>query len=336
MFQPIFPSIDLTCAGRGAYPCCRIPTIVRTVAGSLLCAYECRITPNDWDTRAAALRRSTDGGHTWSEQILAKHDTLAVNNPVLISCRDGRVIFLYQLNYLRTFVRVSCDDGLTFSAEREITAAFEDFRPQYEFNVCAVGPGHGIELTNGRLIVPVWLANNPQRHHWPSVSAVLISNDGGESWSGGEVIPASDTLPNPNETAAAQLSDGRVLFNLRHTGANHRRAVSLSANGVNGWSEPIFDEDLVDPTCFATLLALPKKNLLLYCGCADEQKRDHLTVKYTSLADPGQWTILGEISLHGGYSDIACSADENILYCFYERDNLSALTFSAWDISGLS
>ena len=76
--------------------------------------------------------------------------------------------------------------------------------------------------------------------------------------------------------------------------------------------------------------------MLLYCGCADENARDHLTVQSTSLANPGKWTVLGEISLHGGYSDIACSPDEDILYVFYERDNLSALTFSSWDISGLS
>jgi len=335
MLQLLFPAVDLTRAGQPPYPCCRIPTIVRTAAGTLLCAYECRITPNDWDTRAAALRRSADGGRTWSEQLLARHDSLAVNNPVLIACRD-RVVFLYQLNYLQTFVRISLDDGQTFSPAREITAAFEDFRPQYDFNVCATGPGHGIQLENGRLIVPVWLANNPQRHHWPSVTAVLYSDDGGEHWSGGEVIFASDLLPNPNETAAAQLADGRVLFNLRHTGQTRRRAVSLSADGIRNWSKPEFDDGLADPICFGTVLALPKKGLLLYCGCADEQHRDHLTVKAASLAAPGKWSVLGEIALHGGYSDIACSADEQILYCFYERDNLSALTFSAWDISGLS
>nr|WP_201723955.1 sialidase family protein [Rhodopirellula sp. SM50] len=59
----------------------------------------------------------------------------------------------------------SDDDGVTFSEPTDITAAFEPFRKDYDWHVLATGPGHGIQLRNGRLLVPVWLstATKPPR-----------------------------------------------------------------------------------------------------------------------------------------------------------------------------
>jgi sialidase-1 len=93
---------DIEKRGEGGFGYYRIPAIVCTAAGTLLVSYECRLTPDDWDTRAVGLRRSTDGGKTWSKRVIPGfHDSLAVNNPVLCALRDGRVIFIYQLNYER-------------------------------------------------------------------------------------------------------------------------------------------------------------------------------------------------------------------------------------------
>lgn len=322
--------IDIEKRGEGGFGCYRIPAIICTAAGTLIVSYECRLTPDDWDTRAVGMRRSSDGGKTWSERMIPGcHDSIAVNNPVLCAMRDGCILFLYQLNYERTFVRRSFDDGLTFSQEKEITAAFEDFRPAYDFNVCAVGPGHGIELKNGRIVIPVWLASNPKRHHSPSVTASLISDDGAVTWHAGDVIYASDILPNPNETTAAQLEDGSVMFNIRHQGKTRRRAVTVSPDGKSGFTEPAFDDELRDPQCFGSLLALPDKGLIAYSGCDSETARENLRIKL-SRDSGGTWSSGIAVYDKAGYSDIAYSSGR--IYCFFERDNLAALSVETFAI----
>ena len=47
------------------------------------------------------------------------------------------------------------DDGLTWSPPVEVTQTFEAFRPKYDWKVIATGPDHGIQLKNGRLLVPL-------------------------------------------------------------------------------------------------------------------------------------------------------------------------------------
>ena len=77
------------------------------------------------------------------------------NNSVLIADRDGPVHMLFCLEYMRCFYQRSDDDGVTWSAPVEVTSAFEKFRTDYDWKVLATGPAHGIQLTKGRLIVPV-------------------------------------------------------------------------------------------------------------------------------------------------------------------------------------
>jgi sialidase-1 len=316
---------DIVKRGDEGYGYYRIPGIIMTVAGTLIVTYECRVTLSDWDTRAVAIKRSTDGGKTWSVlQILGHAEDVAANNPVLIAGKNGTIYFLYQLDYLRTFIRISEDDGLTFSRETEITQAFEGFRGKFDFNVCAIGPGHGIELANGRLIVPVWLAYSPTRQHRPSVVSVLISDDKGKNWyAGGDIIKGQ--LVNPSETTAVQLNDGSVMLNIRNENEIKRRALSFSQNGATGWSEPVFDENLPDPTCFGSLASAGSK--IFFSNCRSEKGRNNLTI--SEIGSDGKAT--GEyfkIYDNAAYSDVTASPDGRKLYCFFERDNYSALTIA--------
>src|SRR2546429_160136 len=85
----------------------------------------------------------------------------------------------------------------------------------YGWRLGATGPGHGIQLSSGRLLVPVWLAlGTAGNGHGPSVNATVYSDDHGATWHRGEIaVPDTPEFPSANETAAVQLADGRVMLN---------------------------------------------------------------------------------------------------------------------------
>ncbi len=183
--EPILEKSDLLEANTGGYAHYRIPGLVVTKKGCLLAYCEARkTTKSDWGTIDVLMRRSTDGGKTWEPprkimtppkdatknpvaltQKLGRPDDVTVNNPVAIAVnRTGAVHFLYCVEYARCFYQRSDDDGLSFSEPVEITQAFEGFRPEYDWKVLATGPGHGIQLSSGRLLVPVWLSTGTGGH----------------------------------------------------------------------------------------------------------------------------------------------------------------------------
>ena len=144
--EPFIEKIDLFQAGQGGYAVYHIPGIVVTAKGSVLAWCEARKKGGDWDDIRILLRRSTDEGKTWSEpKSIAdvpgpktknpfslgvkgvNPEDVTYNNPVLIADRDGTVHCLFCLEYMRCFYMRSADDGVTWSAPVEITAAFEDF-----------------------------------------------------------------------------------------------------------------------------------------------------------------------------------------------------------------
>jgi sialidase-1 len=242
----------------GGYSHYRIPGVVVTKVGTVLAYAEARRTSrSDWAEIDFVLRRSIDGGKTFSpairigrmEQPFPKNPVAVArnqgvgqgttyNNPVAIADRSGAVHFLFCVEYMRAFYMRSDDDGRTFTAPIEIASAFEAFRPAYAWKVLATGPGHGIQLRSGRLLVPVWLSLGTQGNgHAPSVTATIYSDDRGKTWNAGQ-IAGTDTpeMPSPNETTAVQLNDGRVMLNMRAPSVRQRRIVTFSKDGTTGWS----------------------------------------------------------------------------------------------------
>jgi sialidase-1 len=333
---------DLWRAGQEGYAIYRIPGLVRTARGTLLAYCEARKTgASDWDQIDVMLRRSTDGGRTWepSRRIVEPPDvprnpvarrrpgdaSVTVNNPVAIADRKrGLVHFLFCVEYAHCFYMRSQDDGKTWSAPVNITPAFEAFRPEYDWKVLATGPGHGIQLRSGRLLVPAWLSlGTGGGAHRPSCVATIYSDDGGRSWRRGAIVANNPNPANPSETAAVELSDGRVMLNLRHEGPEKRRAVTVSPDGAGGWSPLRFDPALPEPVCMGTLARLsgrPRKNRILFANPDNpvDRTRRNLTVRLSY--DDGQtWPV--SRSLEPGmsaYSDLAAGRD-GWIYCLYER-----------------
>ncbi|MBK7926073.1 MAG: exo-alpha-sialidase [Bryobacterales bacterium] len=370
---------DLFQSGTGGYALYRIPGIVVTAKGTLLAYAEARKSDRgDWGPIDIVLRRSTDGGATWSAakviakvegehrknpvalaQSLANPSDVTYNNPVAIADRKtGAVHFLFCQEYMRAFYMRSDDDGQSFGKPVEITATFDRFRPEYNWKVLATGPGHGIQLSGGRLLVPVWLSTGTGGHaHRPSVTSTIYSDDAGRSWQRGAIaVPDTPEWVFPNETAAAELSDGRVLLNVRTESKGNRRLLTTSGDGATGWSAPQFHENLLEPICFGSMatLAVDGKSRLLFSnpdnlektgGVAEPGKnrdRKNLAIQ-VSYDDARTWMVKKVIEPGwAGYSDLATDA-KGWIYCFFERGGIgdnhfktAALTLVRMDVEWLT
>ncbi len=342
---------DLFTGGIGGAALYRIPGMVVTSKGTVLVYCEARWDArSDWGEIEVHLRRSTDGGKTfeaahkiahsgerWEGNPHKKTDgehEQTVNNPVAIADRSGAVHFVYQLNYARSFYMRSDDDGLTWSKPVEITATFEGFRSKCDWKVHATGPGHGIQLRNGRLVVPVWLAYGKVGDHSPSTCGTIYSDDHGETWKVGDiVVPNEGDYRNPNESSVAELSDGKVMMVSRNPSKPNRKLVTASADGATGWSVPKFEDALWEPVCMAGLLSLPKPAGTLVFSCPHNLKLDASGHEVPGSGAPRRNLGL-QLSLDDGktwyasktleegasaYSDLGVLPDGTLL-CFYERD----------------
>jgi sialidase-1 len=354
--DPFIEKSDLFTAGDGGFKLFHIPGIAVTAKGTVLAWCEARKNGGDWDQIEILLRRSTDTGRSWSEPQSIAHvpgpiaknpaalrlknvdpNSVTYNNPVLIPDRDGLVHMLFCVEYQRCFYQRSSDDGQTWSVPVEITGAFERFHPLYPWKVLATGPDHGIQLENGRLVVPVWLSTGAGGNaHRPSVTATIYSDDSGVTWHAGEIaVPCTEEWINPNETVAIQLADGRVMLNSRSESKAHRRLVTISPDGATNWSSPKFDEALREPICMASIVRYSLasdggKNRILFSNpdnltradgreeAGKARDRKNITVKLSS--DEGQtWPVSRVVEPGPGmYSDIAVAKDRTIL-CFYGR-----------------
>ena len=174
-------------------------------------------------------------------------------------------------------------------------------------------------MRNGRLLAGIRLADakgrSPLRH---TAVATLYSDDGGKTWERGDIaIRHGERTVNPNEPVLVELSDGRVMMNVRNESAPKRRLVTVSPDGVSGWSEARFDPALWDSGVMASVVRVEDQTLV-FANPHSEKERRNLSVKLSH--DEGK-TWDAERMLEPGpsaYCDLAALPDGTIL-CLYER-----------------
>jgi len=237
----------------GGYREYRIPGVL-CAQNAVFLAYEARAEEaGDWgDIDVVVLRMEKDGSVKELLKIgmsrLPKDGTMRTyNNPTLIP--DGeRIHMIFHINYERAFIVTSADRGETWTEPREITQAYRE--ADFDWNVCATGPGHGIQLKSGRLVAPIWLANGRvhedgmTRDHWPSVAGCVYSDDHGETWHTGLL---TEGVTDANETSVTELADGRLLFNFRNRNEDKRRVLGISSDGGGSIEKYWIPDALIDP-----------------------------------------------------------------------------------------
>lgn len=318
--------------GNAGYACFRIPALIITQKGSVLAFAEARKNGcSDTGDIVLVMRRSTDGGKTWSPVLLVRDNGNNVcGNPVpIIDKTNGRILLVYCENRgedteaeiiagtsnegRRVFVIYSDTDGLSWSAPVEIT---KDVKKD-DWTWYATGPGHGIQLQSkkyrNRLVVPSNHVKAGTHHHF---SQMLYSDDGGKSWSLGE----STKTPNTNESTAAELPDGTVLLNMRNMNQQEKhRLQARSADGGETLLPMELAEQLVEPVCQASIVNYSPKgkitNKLLFSN-PHSTVRKNMTIQISR--DSGvTWTP--KVSVyegHSAYSDMAVfgNGDVGIVY----------------------
>ncbi|NLX97828.1 MAG: exo-alpha-sialidase [Rhodopirellula sp.] len=191
-----------------------------------------------------------------------------------------------------------------------------------------------------------------KRGHRPSVVSLVYSDDRGKTWERGSIVcrngdvVGGETVVNPSETVVVELTDGRVMFNMRSESQNGRRLVAVSPDGVSGWTGHRWETSLLEPVCMASLIRYdwPKNGQsgsILFANPDNLERkmtwghsgkpvtppnsdRKRLTIKMSR--DDGQTWPVSKVLEAGpsGYSDLAVLADGTVL-CFYEADVVSGM-----------
>ena len=318
---------DLFKKGTEGYSCYRIPAIIRSKKGTLLAFAEARKNGcGDEENIDLVVKRSTDNGKTWSSMIKIWDDgENTCGNPVpIVDESTGDIVLVMSWNLgtddigeinngtskdtRRVFVTRSTDDGLTWAGATEITASVKDSA----WGWFATGPCHGIQLKKGahagRLIVPCnYIEVGANRKQY---CLVIYSDDQGHTWQRGATTPAS--YLQPNESTVAELSDGKVMMNMR-CGTIKTRVVSVSNDAGASWVDIHPDYTLIEPVCQGSLLAQEVKGVhSLFFSNPASATRDHLSVRM-SVDNGATWKKKYTVNEgKAAYSDLVMLPDEQI------------------------
>jgi len=323
-------------SGTEGYHTFRIPALACTPQGTLLAFAEGRKNGRgDAGEIDLVLKRSVDHGATWQPlQLILHEEAMTYGNPCPVVDRetgtiwlpfcknlaDGNEDLITQGKAPRTvWITHSNDEGTTWAEAEEITAAVKD--PSWTWY--ATGPTHGIQLQNGRLLIPCdhIVGKHFDRKRDPYHSHVIYSDDHGLTWHIGGIVDDGT-----NECAVVELTDGAIYINCRNYVGAKRRRVAWSNDQGEHFSQIEWDETLVEPICQASLVRLqgpsthddqPPRNLVLFANPASTT-RERLTIRLSE--DECQSWPIAKL-LHDGpaaYSDLAVAADGTIL-CLYER-----------------
>ncbi|KAI5193182.1 Sialidase-3 [Manis pentadactyla] len=289
----------------------RIPALLYVPPTHTFLAFaEKRSTSRDEDALHLVLRRGLRTGHSiqWGplkplmEATLPGHRTM---NPcpvweqksgrvyLFFICVQGLVTEHQQILTGRNAARLcficSQDAGSSWSEVRDLTE--EVIGPEVKrWATFAVGPGHGIQLQSGRLVIPAYAYYIPYwffclrlpckaRPH----SLMIYSDDLGTTWHHGKLIKPMVTV----ECEVAEVS-GRAGYPVLYCSARtpHRcRAEALSTDRGECFQRPALSQQLCEPPhgCQGSVVSF--RPLEIPHGCQDSNGKDVPTVQQSLLLD---------------------------------------------------
>jgi len=308
------------------YPEIRIPSLIVTPKGTVLAFAEGREGRSDAGNIDLVMKRSTDNGKTWKEQKIVWDDAgNTCGNPCpVVDQSTGRIILFMTWNpgpggeggttdeeieaARRPYMCTSDDDGRTWSEPMDMTESCK----VSDWGWYATGPGVAIQMKSetykGRFIIP---ANHSYPTDQPKHQVargergygahVLISDDEGRKWRMSEPI-----TPGCNESQVVELSDGRLMMNMRSYNGLPCRAVAYSKDGGETWSEAYHAYQLPDEQVQASLIEYGKygdDRMYLFSNPGNPWDRVYMAIK-ASFDDCSTWS--NEKLIYAGKSAYSC------------------------------
>jgi len=224
------------------------------------------------------LRRSGDGGKTWSEVRKIGDDA---GGNALVNETNGEILlvqagkgYLWKSkdngqNWIREEIKI-LPDGLGFGTPDGVF-----------LKVGAMQSGITLQFGEhkGRLLMPARLqgpkASNAVEWRPYHYSTAIYSDDGGKTWQVSKPFPVFGT----GEAALAEISDGSILYSSREHMSKGNRYFAWSYDGGELWLSPYRSDTLPDGArgssygCMGGLIRLPdeKHDILIYSNLDSDE-----------------------------------------------------------------
>jgi Neuraminidase (sialidase) len=355
--NPLFEETDVFVGGQDDINTYRIPSIICTKNGTVLIFCEGRrdksqdgspthlvlkrslfnTGPMIPPQHSVTENRSRERNMTWlpMQIIIESKNGEAYMNPVpVIDSGNGTIFLLVNhcsswgdaenagKGVTEVWLIKSIDEGATWTKPVNITN---------DVGNIALGPGIGIQLKDGRLVVPVY-------------DGIIYSDNHGKKWKAG-----NKTAP-VNECQVVELVDGSLMLNTR---SYPKRIITISNDNGSTWGTPYRDSLLTDSKlwdgCQASFIRYTRKdqgsdkNRLLFSNPSDSLFRFDMTVRMSY--DEGKtWPVAKIIKKGtGAYSSLTILPDGSIGIIFetgnYNKDiteYYTRLSFARFNIEWLT
>lgn len=306
----------------------RIPALCTAPNGDLIAACDARTYHGgDLDHKQPiniTIRRSTDGGKTWTEPKYSHHwpwtetSKWSGSDPSFIVDMKAKKVFLFynvwdwttlkngSEGVYRFYVQESADNGVTWSEPRDISKDIEFEDDEWKFGgprgkggFIFISSGSGIQTKDGTLL-------HTLVHVWPGRNAIFGSPDHGKTWKA-----YGTSTKGGDECKIVELANGDWMINSRPDWPGPR-TIHISKDHGKTWKTHK-DAGLQDGRCNAQIMRYGPmiKHTLLFTNC-NSNKREKLYLR-ASKDDGKTWNeglLIHEP--YAAYSDMAILKDGSI------------------------
>lgn len=247
----------------------------------------------------------------------------------------------------------SDDNGKSWAMPKDITPEIKDKNMYF----LGTSPGSGLELSNGRLIFPMYYnaenINNPGTK--VESTTFIYSDDNGLTWKRSSTDPNNDGINEPlkgivskanSENELVELNDGRVVSFMRTPNGN-KILYQISMDKGENWHGKLKEVDFdSDPWCNLSVVHL-NKNSKEYVLLSNPSKltRKNGTIKTMEVVDSDEiFHTIKETPINDtffDYSSIEIVDDDKTLGVLYEDkenvggENLFHIKYKEFDIDEL-